>query len=143
MLTQTPECAICFDEEGSYNCVRRTHQPYFPYIWRNVPMTLIDYQEKAKTFAVYPGKNLKVNGLIYTVLALCGEAGELANKLKKVLRRGDEPDYVDKAVLMDELSDVLWYVASTATELGYTLEQVAAFNIAKLEERKRKDKITG
>lgn len=104
-------------------------------------ISLNEYQRKAREFAVYPHK--KSTGLTYTVLALCGEAGELANKLKKLLRIGKEPNKEDNAVLMDELSDVLWYVASTATELGYTLEQVTTFNIAKLTERKRRDKITG
>ena len=79
-------------------------------------------------------------GLIYSILALCGEAGELANKLKKNLRAGTEPD---PNVLSDELGDVQWYVASTAHELGKTLEAVARENIEKLAKRKAESRITG
>lgn len=102
-------------------------------------MELNQYQNLAMGTAVYKGQK-SINGLVYSSLALCGEAGELANKLKKHLRAGTDPD---NAVLMDELGDVLWYVSSTARELGYTLEQVAQFNIEKLAARKAASKVTG
>lgn len=97
-------------------------------------MDLNTYQEKALGTAVFKDKTggAFLGGLTYTVLALCGEAGELANKLKKHLRAGTEPD---NAVLMDELSDCLWYIAATAKELGYTLDEVGIFNIEKLRKR--------
>jgi NTP pyrophosphatase (non-canonical NTP hydrolase) len=100
-------------------------------------MTLNEYQAEASQFAKYPQK--KIGGLTYTVLALCGEAGELANKLKKILREDREVTHKDVEILKDELSDVLWYVSSTAVELGITLDDVASFNIAKLTERRKKD----
>src|SRR5271168_1455306 len=106
-------------------------------------MQLNAYQEDAMGTAVYKdSKNNQVQGfgLVYSVLALCGEAGELANKLKKHLRAGTDPD---NAVLMDELGDVLWYVASTARELGYSLEAVAKYNIEKLALRHAEKKVTG
>lgn len=108
-------------------------------------MNLNSYQEYAMNFALYPRKQTKPKNdpLIYTVLALCGEAGELANKLKKILRDDRAVTKEDQAILMDELSDVFWYVASTATELGYTLQEVAAFNLEKLQKRREKYKITG
>lgn len=99
-------------------------------------MQLNEYQEKALGTAFFKDKAAgPLGGLTYTVLALCGEGGELANKLKKHLRAGTVPDKEGFAVLMDELGDVLWYTAATAKELGYSLEEVALFNIEKLRLR--------
>jgi NTP pyrophosphatase (non-canonical NTP hydrolase) len=103
-------------------------------------LQLNEYQEKAMGTAVYGAHQATdIGGLTYTVLALCGEAGELANKLKKHLRAGTPPD---NAVLMDELGDVLWYVAATARELGFSMEAVARYNIEKLALRHAEKKVT-
>ena len=102
-------------------------------------MNLNEYQEKSRATAVYADQK-NIDGLVYSVLALCGETGELANKLKKHLRAGTTPD---RAVLMDELGDCFWYVASVAQELGYTLEEVAQFNLDKLAKRHAEKKVTG
>ena len=93
-------------------------------------MELNEYQAKALKTAVYPGKGVKA-GLEYTLFGLLGEAGELANKYKKTLRSEINP-YSQREILMDELSDVLWYAAAVANELGYSLEYVCQFNVAKL-----------
>lgn len=100
--------------------------------------TLVSYQNQATETAVYPDKGqLTLGAVSYAVLGLVGESGELANKLKKALRNGDTFLSLDKrAELMDELGDVLWYVAALATELGYSLEDVALANIQKLAKRK-------
>ena len=63
---------------------------------------------------------------------MCGEAGECIDLLKKVEFQGHE---FDPNRLIDELGDVMWYVAQTATGLGITLEDVAQGNIKKLEKR--------
>ena len=102
-------------------------------------MDLQTYQDQRKQFAFYSGSET-IDDLTYTVLALCGEAGELANKLKKYHRSRTTPD---KLVLADELGDVFWYVAAVATELGMTLDEVAEMNLAKLAARKANDVITG
>lgn len=102
-------------------------------------MELTTYQQQRKDFAFYQDSKL-VDGLTYSVLALCGEAGELANKLKKSLRVNKQ---ADPLVLADELGDVLWYVAAVATELGMTLDEVAEMNIQKLQARRAADKVTG
>jgi len=78
--------------------------------------------------------------LVYTVLAMCGEAGELANKLKKNLRSGTP---VNREELMDENGDVGWYQAATAKVLGYSLEESAQFNLDKLAKRHAEKKVTG
>jgi NTP pyrophosphatase (non-canonical NTP hydrolase) len=103
-------------------------------------MNLNEYQEQSRGTAVYNDGLKTIDGLTYSVLALCGESGELANKLKKSHRSGVAPDSV---VLADELGDVLWYCASVAQELGMTLEQVAQMNLDKLAKRKAEKTITG
>jgi NTP pyrophosphatase (non-canonical NTP hydrolase) len=100
-----------------------------------VAIDLNSYQNKAGDTAVYPGKGTD-DGVNYTILGLVGEAGELANKFKKVLRNNESLSVTKKAELVDELGDVLWYVAGLATELGYSLEGVALANLAKLALRK-------
>tara|TARA_R110000824_G_scaffold8429_8_gene38210 strand:- start:2358 stop:2687 length:330 start_codon:yes stop_codon:yes gene_type:complete len=104
-------------------------------------MELNDYQEEAKKTAIYPhaGQNI-----IYPVLGLCGEAGEVAEKIKKAIRDEGGAISLERAsALKYELGDVLWYVAIIANELGVTLDDVADANIEKLASRKNRDKISG
>jgi NTP pyrophosphatase (non-canonical NTP hydrolase) len=104
-------------------------------------MTLEEYQKKSRETAVYPGAG---NNFIYPTLGLAGEAGEVAEKIKKVLR--DDNNLVSaekKEELKKELGDVLWYLAQISTELGLSLEEVAAFNIEKLQSRKQRNVLGG
>lgn len=97
-------------------------------------MTLNEYQQAAKRTAVYP-TNI---GLAYTSLGLAGEAGEIANKVKKVYRDdGGNVTGEARQDLLDELGDVLWYVAALASELHIELENVAAYNLHKLDQRRQ------
>jgi NTP pyrophosphatase (non-canonical NTP hydrolase) len=99
------------------------------------------YQEYAKNTAMYPS-NTWYDGLIYTVLGLNGEAGEVAEKVKKMLR--DNLDFKDcREPIINELGDVLWYIASVANELGCTLEEVALRNMDKLNDRMARNVIQG
>lgn len=66
------------------------------------------------------------------VLGLCGETGECADILKKYLHQGHEFEHEK---MLEELGDVLWYVAELAFGLGVTLEEVAERNIEKLKRR--------
>lgn len=101
------------------------------------------YQEEAKLTAKYPGAGSgEMLGIIYTVMGLVGEAGELANFLKKRIRKGVDVSEEDAAEMMEELGDVLWYVANLAEELGYDLSHVAAFNVDKLQKRDAAGRIT-
>ena len=101
-------------------------------------MLLDEYQERARTMAVYPGE-FAYN---YLALGVAGEAGEVANKVKKVLRdKNGVMDDTSRALIVDELGDVLWYIALMAHELGVTLQDVAEGNIAKLTERKARNLI--
>ena len=98
--------------------------------------SLDGYQAAANQLAVYPGQN-SLNGLIYTVLGLNGEAGEVAEKVKKIIR--DDNGNVSREsyhALIKELGDVLWYLSQCCKELDIKLSQVAFANIAKLSQRK-------
>lgn len=104
-------------------------------------MNLNEYQSAAMTTAKYP----KDKGLDYTILGLCGEAGELANLRKKHIRKpctyplaiqaGLDEETERRTALADELGDVLWYAAAVAHELGFDLETVARMNLEKLRGR--------
>lgn len=103
-------------------------------------MTFEEYQKKSKETAIYPEKH----NITYPTLGLCGEAGEIAEKIKKVLR--DKEDVIDEETreeILKELGDVLWYVAQIATELKLSLEGVASNNIQKLSSRKERNKLQG
>ena len=97
-------------------------------------MTFDEYQEFARSTAIYPTA-CKVT---YPTLGLCGEAGEVAEKVKKHMRDGKS-----LIGLGLELGDVLWYISALADDLGVTLEEVAQANVDKLQSRKDRGKIGG
>jgi len=99
------------------------------------------YQTLSRETALYPNKD---HNFIYPTLGLAGESGEVAEKIKKVIR--DENGIVSeqkKIEIEKELGDVLWYVAQIATELGLSLEEVAKKNIEKLFSRKERNVLMG
>lgn len=99
------------------------------------------YQEKSRKTALYPdvGENLA-----YPTLGLAGEAGEVANKVKKIFRDngGVVSDEV-RSQLSSELGDVLWYVAQIATELKLDLNDIAEENITRLYSRMERGVLHG
>ncbi len=96
------------------------------------PLTFNEYQRRASETSIYPLHA----GLYYTALGLAGEAGEVAGKVSKVVRDDNGVLTEEKrAAIMDELSDVLWFLGACATEAGYTLEEVAAHNLVKVYRR--------
>ncbi|GEM_PF-129023 len=105
-------------------------------------LTLAAYQTGARVTARYPKRGLV--GLYYTALGLAGEAGEIANKVKKLIRDEGEalPDDA-RAAIADELGDALWYAAMLARELDLPLEDVARRNLAKLRDRAERGAIAG
>lgn len=102
-------------------------------------MTLNDYQHDAMQLAFYPNRG--EGDLTYPVLGLVGEAGEVAEKLKKKLRDGVPENW--RTDMGREIGDVLWYVAAIADELGFTLADIAAMNLVKLNSRKSRDALSG
>ena len=102
--------------------------------------SLSSYQKSAKSFALYP-EDMKV---IYPSLGLCGECGEVAEKIKKVIRDNDGIfEQKEKNEIKKELGDVLWYLANLSSDLGLNLSDIAAINLAKLKDRKKRGKISG
>lgn len=99
-----------------------------------------DYQAATDSTAVYP----KDKALEYLVLGLTSEAGEVAGKLKKIIRDNNSVvGETESRIICQELGDVLWYVAQIALELNTTLEAVAMMNIDKLSDRKNRGVIAG
>jgi len=104
-------------------------------------MTFNEYSDKAKEFAVYPTIG---HGISYPALGLCGEAGEVAEKVKKLFRdNGGMLTNENRAVIIKGLGDVLWYANALAGELGVSLEAVAVANIDKLSSRKERGVLNG
>ena len=99
------------------------------------------YQEIARSTAIYP--NIGHN-FTYPVLGLCGEAGEVAEKVKKILRDRDGVlSEQDKVEVAKELGDVLWYIAAICSEFGLSMEAVADANAIKLRSRKERGVLQG
>lgn len=118
-------------------------------------MHMNEYQDKAGATAIYPGRGSML-GLMYAVLKLNGEAGEVSEKLGKVIRDdktvlviGDNKyalkslDQARKNDLKKELGDCLWYIAAIATELGCDLSEVAEANLFKLADRQERGVLSG
>lgn len=126
-------------------------------------MRFDDYQQFTRTTALYkqrntgfiadilsslpPKKAEKLNrllDLLYAALGLAGEAGEIANKIKKVLRDGGgEPSTDVIAALLDEAGDAAWYNARLVDELDGSFGDVIVDNMAKLTSRKARGVLSG
>lgn len=122
-------------------------------------MSLDQYQGYAERTAIYPGSGSYL-GLMYVTGKLNGEAGEVAEDVFKGLRDDGVVNYANKEPLFDnfslgpitearrqklkkELGDVLWYVAMTAKELGFTLGEIAEDNVVKLAARSASNVLQG
>ncbi len=104
-------------------------------------MTFREYQIKAKETARFPEKE---NSFIYAALALNGEAGEVAEKIKKIWRdKGKVVSLEDKEEIKKEMGDVLWYLSQLAEELGVDFDDVAETNIKKIHSRLERNLIHG
>ena len=114
------------------------------YINIDTPLTLNEYQERMSDTAIYKWP------VIYPALGLHSESGEVAGKIKKMIR--DEEVAFDgslvitpqqRADLGAELGDVLWYIAALSKDLGLTLEELGQMNLDKLADRKMRGKLKG
>jgi NTP pyrophosphatase (non-canonical NTP hydrolase) len=103
-------------------------------------MDLNHYQQAARGTAIYSERHR----VIYPALGLASEAGEVAGKIKKVLRDQDG-DFASAPLdtIKDELGDVLWYVAVLAGDLGLSLEEIALENLDKLASRRARGRLSG
>lgn len=93
------------------------------------------YEKMVRATAVYPQAQIQFSdpAITYTVVALAGEVGELANVWKKHLRDPATP--IPMVRMMDELGDVLWYVTAMVFHLGITLDDLMQINAEKLHAR--------
>lgn len=104
-------------------------------------MTFQEYQEEARKTAIYPNKD---NNFIYPTLGLVGEAGEIAEKIKKVIRDDNYIISDEKRIeITKELGDVLWYIANLSKELGIAMDDVATKNLEKLKSRQDRGALHG
>lgn len=105
-------------------------------------MTFDDYQQQALTTVLSTDDKFK--DLLHWVLGMNGEAGELAEKMKKIIR--DKNSVIsdeDKLEMAKELGDVLWYIAVFANDLGVPLDTIAQQNLDKLQSRKSRGVLGG
>ncbi len=98
------------------------------------------YQRSAAGTAIYPEQHR----ITYPALGMAGEAGEVANKVKKLIRDGPEnrPE-TWREDIASEIGDVLWYCAALASDLNLSLGMIAAQNLIKLDKRKDKGTLGG
>ena len=103
-------------------------------------ITFKAYQDFAYTTAVYDDKHK----IIYPTLGLAGEAGEVAEKMKKIFRDNNgEINQEERIALAKELGDVLWYVTILARDLAIPLHEVALMNVQKLRSRQERNQLHG
>ncbi|MCC7357174.1 nucleoside triphosphate pyrophosphohydrolase family protein [Candidatus Uhrbacteria bacterium] len=104
-------------------------------------MKFSEYQEQSRTTAIYPGIG---KNFIYPALGLCGESGEVAEKIKKIIRDSNmEVTDEKRQEIAKELGDVLWYLSQLATEFNLSLSEIAQGNIEKLQKRKQEGTLHG
>lgn len=105
-------------------------------------MTLEEYQKQALTTVIQTDNEFR--DLLHWVLGINGEAGEIAEKMKKIIRdKNGELSDKDKQELAKEVGDVLWYLAVFAHNLGVPLEEIAQANLDKLQSRKARGVLQG
>lgn len=98
-------------------------------------MQFNEYQELASRTEKMPdltGQALIEYRLNHHTLGVTSESGELAGATKKTIIYGKPIDYQN---IMEEVGDIMWYLAGLANSLGFTLQQAAFYNIMKLKER--------
>jgi len=101
-------------------------------------MTFKDYARFVESVWISDGRPLK-EALAIMSLGLGGEAGEVQEHIKKLLR----DDHIDKAALKKELGDVLYYWTKICTEMGFTPDEVMQANVDKLTDRLRRGVLRG
>lgn len=109
---------------------------------RSDDMTFNEYQEKAHRTSF----DTEIGGdtLLYPVLGLIGEAGELANKIKKIYRdKNGVLNESDRSDILKETQDCTWYLAEIFTQLGVKFDDMVQANIAKLADRAERGVIGG
>jgi len=99
------------------------------------------YESQSGQTAIFP----KEKALEYLALGLTSEAGEVAGKVKKLIRDGEDVEGFEmkKIAIASEVGDVLWYCAMMAKEVGVPLNTIMQMNLEKLRSRKERGKLSG
>tara|TARA_R110001606_G_scaffold396119_1_gene569664 strand:+ start:1416 stop:1790 length:375 start_codon:yes stop_codon:yes gene_type:complete len=108
---------------------------YWQEQWKSKPLDLNSYQRAAEKTAIYASKY----AILYPALGLAGEAGEVANKVKKMMRDGE----FDREGIKQELGDCLWYIAAMCRDLNVSMADLAMANLEKLLDRKSRGTLKG
>jgi len=104
-------------------------------------MEFKEYQELARQTAIYPNQG---QNFTYPAMALAGEAGEVAGKVSKILRAGEnELSDEEREKIAGELGDVLWFLSQLSWEIKIPLEEIATRNLAKLKSRQERKLLEG
>ncbi len=109
-------------------------------------MQINDYSTQAISTDIFDGTDqaMDSHAMLEKVFGLSGEAGEVSEKFKKILRdKNGIATAEDKKELAKELGDILWYVNSVGLYLGYSLEDIAKMNLEKVLSRKQRGKTQG
>lgn len=105
-------------------------------------MKFDEYQKRALSTVLTSDDEFK--DLLHWVLGINGESGEIAEKVKKIIRdKGGKVSAEDKQELAKEIGDVLWYLAVLAEDLGVSLDDIAVANLEKLQSRKKRGVLGG
>ena len=108
-------------------------------------MNIQDYSDQAISTDLYErSTEIDSHAMLEKVFGLVGEAGEVAEKFKKLLRDKDgKATDEDKKEIAKELGDVLWYINSVGLYLGFSLEEIAQMNVDKVLSRKDRNMTHG
>ena len=109
-------------------------------------MNFDEYQKKAITTDVFGGKPQPIgsHAFLAQLLGLMGEAGEIAEKFKKIYRdKNGVFDKEDKQEITMELGDVLWYIAVISHYLEISMQDIVDLNLEKLKDRQKRGKLSG
>ena len=120
--------------EKTGRMINETDIEAFEY-YNSHEMSLNEYQRKARSTAIYPASC----AILYPTLGMVGEAGEVANKVKKILRDGN----FNREAIADEVGDCLWYIAALCRDLNVDMKDLAKNNLRKLHDRKLRGVIQG
>lgn len=107
----------------------------FKYYQDRRELTMEQYQKQAERTAIYKSEH----AIIYPALGLAAEAGEVANKVKKIMRDGK----FDRQAIADEVGDCLWYIAALCRDLNVDMADLAYKNLEKLMDRKNRGVLSG
>lgn len=107
----------------------------FKYYQDRRELTMEQYQKQAEKTAIYKSEH----AIIYPALGLAAEAGEVANKVKKIMRDGK----FDRQAIADEVGDCLWYIAALCRDLNVDMADLAYKNLEKLNDRKNRGVLSG